>query len=185
MPDPDFSKFDGMDVSQMISHQGGSSVWDSYVSQEAYDPDRIDLTLLWIAAGRPWKSPRRWAPKTHDSLKIRFQGKSPDDPVWAPYSTALMYAEHLDPKIMVAMGVAFFRVVDKDPAGLLMGAPDGAKQLTAMFATMAKTEDGGPMTAERIMADVVERTGHLDMYEQETLVAKAQRALMGQPSIPS
>jgi hypothetical protein len=144
-------------------------VWLAYKRQRDRDDTRIDLAELWRAAGRPRKfpsSPRRWARRRPE--RIAFEGKSADDPAWAGWQTALIYAEFLDPEIMRVGGECFIRAAAADPVGIILDAPDACRPLVAMFVA----------SPEAVIAATVERTSELDIYAQETAVAKVQRAFL-------
>jgi hypothetical protein len=77
-----------------------SAVREELQHQLAADPDgMIDLTRLWLAAGRPRsRSPLKWV--TWQGLKPGVTALAgPDDEVWADQGTARDYAHSLDPRV--------------------------------------------------------------------------------------
>jgi hypothetical protein len=163
-----------------------SPVWDAFRRQEGLDPDRFNLTDLWRAAGRPrGLSPRGWAGWNpwHD---IDFEAGSPDAPAWADRVTALTYAEHLCPKVMMAVNEAFYQAICADPARVMMNAPEGCGSLVALFVGVAMAADGNRTAAENaIVAEVADRTESLGVYAQETEVARVQRAFIEASKVKS
>jgi hypothetical protein len=77
-----------------------SAVREELQHQFTADPDgMIDLTRLWLAAGRPRsRSPLKWV--TWQGLKPGVTALGgPDDEVWADQATARDYSHSLDPRI--------------------------------------------------------------------------------------
>jgi hypothetical protein len=77
-----------------------SAVREELQDQLAADPEgMIDLTKLWLAAGRPrGRSPLKWATWLGLAPGVTALGGSQDE-VWAEQGTARDYAHWLDPRI--------------------------------------------------------------------------------------
>jgi hypothetical protein len=77
-----------------------SAVREELQDQLAADPEgMIDLTRLWLAAGRPRsRSPLKWVTWQGLTPGVTALG-GPDDEVWADQGTARDYAHSLDPRI--------------------------------------------------------------------------------------
>jgi hypothetical protein len=86
----------------------------------------------------------------------------------------------------MAMNDFFWAQMERDPVGSLMEAPDPAKAMVGLFVKhIVATQSGGSHedAARKIVSDVVKRTSGLDDLQQETEVAKAQRAVRGERPI--
>jgi hypothetical protein len=92
----------------------GNKVWEEFQAQQDRDPQRINLTALWMAAGRPPLSPRRWRQHYYRAREVTPEGASDDDPVWGDAAVAIRYAMQIDPAIK--------QVIDAELAGLDSGA---------------------------------------------------------------
>jgi hypothetical protein len=144
---------------------------------------RVNLTPLWIAAGRrSAKSPRRWENryfKRHGKRVIHDPGGGPDAPVWADSTYSLMSAEFLDVRIALAIGRFFMSQLKADPARQLAGCSDSVMAIFAVKAQADKEDIPLADAAERIIKDVERRTADMDPVSQETAVAKVRRAVQG------
>ena len=136
---------------------------------------KVDLVELWHASGRKRnKSPRQWLANGNLHAKdVTFEGNKPNDPVWAPENTAMIYASILDHAIMMAAYEAFSARLEDDPVRVMLECPDSVKPLMGLFASSVDTP-------EAIIREAVARTEHLDVYAQETEIAKIQRAFKRQ-----
>jgi hypothetical protein len=168
-----------------------SKVYAAYRRErEARGDGACDLVPLWHAAGRPRKwpgSPRRWyAPRRqyHDLVQDG-PGRGADAPLVLDSTAALGYAQALCPLIMGATIAVMEAKFHADPAGTLMGCPT---PLVAFFAKAAQADNTGVTThaeADRgLLDEVVSRTAALGPWEQESAVARVQRALRGEAALP-
>jgi hypothetical protein len=162
-----------------------NKVWDEFLRQQDRDPQRVNLTDLWRAAGRPWLSPRRLR-KRKFVQEMLVEGESADDPAWTNAADAFVYVVLLDDAIHEAVAEEFFRELEQDPAGWLLDAGDDIRTLMAMFASDFCTTDGEWMAgAQAILGEIRRRTARLGVHAQEAEVAKARRALAEAKSILS
>ncbi|MBV8317890.1 MAG: hypothetical protein JO116_24510 [Planctomycetaceae bacterium] len=173
-----------------------SALWRHLLSLEAEagPGGLIDLTRLWHFAGRPkGRSPRQKYPKDCKGYKdfgriLKSVGRTADSPAWATSDTARSYVESLDPRIMIARQNIIIEMMDRDPVGWLMDAPEGAKGIAAVFIKPIVANQAGLPREEAdrlIIAEAIERTSGLDVFEQETKVAEVQRAVRGERPLPA
>jgi hypothetical protein len=167
-------------MSNLFAELRDNPVWQEYERQQDRDPQGINLTDLWRAAGRPrpW-SPRWWRKHYDYTEEVTLEGTRADDPAWTDARTAWVYIQHIDLTIMDAVSELFFYRLRMDPAGCMLSAPDPCKPLVAIFAGAVTATDGDKTSATRdITAEVARRTEGLGVYAQEVEVAKVQRAFL-------
>ena len=168
----------------------GNPVWETFLRQVEYS-GRVNLTDLWRASGRRrGYSPRQYARRDSDMLEgAEFLGNRADDPVWVEEKYAYHYMQLLDDKIMRVMGKVFMRQIRKDPVGLLLSASEhseGASTLLGMLVSPANAVGGNRSEGDaRLIEEAVKRTEGLDVYAQESLIMKIQRALSDAAKIRS
>lgn len=153
-----------------------SPVSDELNRQIATGAEFIDATKLWQASGRKRnKSPRAWLCK--DKI-ISDPGGSPDVEILIGQDTALIYAQNLCDKLLVACGEVFMRAMREDPTRHMMNCPPEIADLVGIFAVgavMDNTGLGPDEAAAQLLAESVTRASALDVYAEETAVANAQR----------
>jgi hypothetical protein len=81
-----------------------------------------------------------------------------------------------------ARGEVFLRELDADPARHLAGCPGPITALFAVPAVMRNEAVSAEEAARQLVAEVTERPAGLDVFEQETVVARVQRAVWGERS---
>jgi hypothetical protein len=166
----------------------GSAVYAAY-EMELWNRDNqaVNLVTLWHAAGRPrGQSPRWWYSRWRvgrggDQDLIQKCPGGADAPLVVVPTAALVYAQQLDARIARAA----FAIVDEmflaDPTSHVMNCP---VPLVTFFAVDAMAQKRGLSHAEAsrvILDETVERTKGLEAWEQETIVARVERALRCEP----
>jgi hypothetical protein len=168
----------------MHSLRPGDDRYESLVSQD--DSPTIDITALWYAAGRPERcSPWAWAEReaSHpNSGQILATGDERGDPVFLPRDVALKYARALACLFQALRLLEAWELIKADPAGCLISRPDPHLAYWVLPVVARARGVGIDEAAKMLIAEVVERTADLDPFEQESLVAKAQRAVRDAPS---
>ena len=167
-------------MSKPFEKLAGNPIWTEYVRQADASPDRVNLTGLWRIAcrKRSW-SPRQYA-KTFDRGKdIAFEGRTADGPAWSNEKIAMHYVQMLDVKILQAVGEAFMAELKKRLVEILMDSIDhGCGDITAIFVSGLNSVNGSRTEGDRrIVEEATKLTDGLDVYDQETKIAKVQRAL--------
>lgn len=163
----------------------GNPIWEVYCRQADRDPNRINLTDLWRASGRK----RGWSPRQYARMwdrEITFVGSKADDPAYADKGTANHYIQMLDWRILDAHGKAVMGAIRQDPVGMLLSSckrddvsdGTGPNWITAMLVSSTCAVDGSRTEGDaRLIEAAIEKTRDLSPFEQETVIAKVQRAL--------
>ena len=167
----------------MTTFQPDGNKYQSQVSQD--NSLLIDLTALWDAAGRPEDcSPWAWAKhqaSLSDAGRVLAAGESWGGPVLVPKAIALEYALDLDRSIESLKCEEVIKRIAADPAGSLINRPTSA--LASLIVGGVAMARGVQVeeAAKMLIGEVVERTADLDPFQQETVVARAQRAIRNEP----
>lgn len=179
-------------MSKLFEELSGNPIWEAFQEQAQHAEDTpINLTALWRAGGRK----RGWSPRQYPRMysswceRLDFWGTKPDDPAYADERTAFHYMKIIYYALKITYNNMFIAAVKANPAGMLLNATEhseGAASIAAMFISAANAVDGSRTEGDaRIIDAAVKMTEGLDVYAQETKIAKAQRALVDARKITS
>jgi hypothetical protein len=141
----------------------------------------VNAVPLWKAAGRPRnRSPRRFFPPAQIAYD---DGGPPDGHVLVDSIDVIRYATSLDDRIEA--WIAHKREQMSDGALLeeLIARPTPLMVHLGMLAITELTDREFSEAGDELIWFVATLTKSMDMYEQETLIAKIQRAVRGEPRI--
>lgn len=176
----------------MISHLNAPSdrpVVDEFLRQVREEAYRLNLTSLWVVAGQPDDmEPGHWAKLSRQAgAKKTKVLRRPGGPAEADGLTAALFALELDESIEKHY-YRRYRKRYKGRNNAIQAMIDDPTPLMAMLAVcdVMYMHGGGPWNASQlILGALVQWVQDLDAIEQETVIARAQRALRNESHPPT
>jgi hypothetical protein len=163
-------------------------VIDEFFRQVRNERYRLDLTALWIAAGKPEGfEPRFWC-KAHNSIG----GMKPlkticalDRHAEAMGTTAALYAMDCDERISDAFEEHYRPRYGRNVVKAIICEPTRLVGMLAICDVMNRQDISPTVAADAILAEVArDDEGELGVFERETIVARVHRALRGDQQLP-